>query len=493
MIASEYGLIEAHDPGAEEQAAKVAQEVDPAEIARRKDLRHIPFITIDGETARDFDDAVYVERGATGHVLWVAIADVSHYVMEGMPLDRNARERGTSVYFPERAFHMLPRALSENLCSLKPKVPRLALVARIDLDAAGRKQKIQLFEAVIESKRRAIYTEINEEFAKHGKSPKWEYTAHFELYQVLRQMRLKRGSIDFDFPEAEIVVSPRGEVISIKPRSRGESHRLIEEFMICANESVTEWMMARKWPFVYRVHDEPSSDALTKVSELAANLGVKVKLFKEVSPRALSDVVRKLEGNPAQTLLNYALLRSMKQANYSSVHGIHYGLASNAYTHFTSPIRRYPDLVVHRLIRAALDTRDGKKKGLGDKERNKLELQLADICQHCSYRERLASSAEREALKLKQVRAAMAHVGQEFEGRVVGMMEVGFFVQLTDPYIEGMVTREALADDFYVFDEVRMVFFGRRTKKTYRVGDVLRVRVVRADLDRRSIDFSLSL
>jgi len=507
-VAAEYGLIEEHSEEAKNEAKQAKLDLSIKEMKNRRDLRNLPFITIDGETARDFDDAVYVERNKSGFILWVAIADVSHYVIQGSQLDQQARLRGTSVYFPERAFHMLPRDLSENLCSLKPREPRFVLVAKIELDRNAKKLNTEMMEAVIISQRRATYTQIQTEWQENQKNSNWEYQVHFELYRALRKMRSERGSIDFELPEAEVLVEPNGEVISIKNRTRLDSHRLIEEFMICANEAATEWMMKRAWPFIYRIHEEPSLQSLEKFQDLAATVGVqlsfrgpkagpspkekskKALVQGSVSPKTMSTLVASLEGHPAQSLLNMALLRSMKQAVYSSVHAMHFGLASPGYTHFTSPIRRYPDLVVHRLIRMVLQSQR-KKKGLTQQERDRLEKELAEISDHCSYRERLASDAERESIKIKQVRLIAKHLGDEFEGKVVGMVGSGMFIQTLDPYVEGLVSIESMVDDFYEFDEERMLLRGRRTKHVFKMGDPVRVKAARADIDRRQIDFTL--
>jgi ribonuclease R len=261
--------------------------------------------------------------------------------------------------------------------------------------------------------------------------------------------------------------------------------------MIAANEAVTRWMMERTWPFVYRIHEEPALAAIERFEELAATVGLKVRVDNPNSPKVLAEVVAKLAGHPASALLNMALLRSMKQAVYSSTHGIHYGLASEGYTHFTSPIRRYPDLVVHRLLRWALQVEQKRATPLSEGERAKLERELAEICEHCSYRERLASDAERESIKLKQVRAMLERLGDEFEGKIIGMIESGFFVKLDDPYVEGMVSKEFMMDDFYQFNEERMIFYGKRKKRTFKIGDTVQIKVVRADIDRRQIDFAL--
>jgi ribonuclease R len=495
MVAAEYNLTEAHTEKAEREARALTLDLSEVESGLRTDLRHIPFITIDGETARDFDDAVYVERAGSGYVLWVAIADVSSYVVPGTALDDEALSRGTSVYFPERAFHMLPRALSENLCSLRPNEPRLAFVAKIAMDSKGRRGRVELIEGVIESRRRATYTEIQKEFEAAGGrtgSPTWEYRAAFELYEHLKQRRLGRGSIDFDLPEASVRVDAEGNPVAIVRHPRQDAHRLIEEFMIAANEAVTAWALERRWPFIYRVHEEPAETSLLRFQTLAKHLGLHIRLDSDLPlPRILGDLIRKLDGHPAQTLLNTALLRSLKQAIYTSTHSGHFGLASEGYTHFTSPIRRYPDLVVHRLLRQALRIENGKLKKLHPSERDSLEKKLEEVAEHCSYRERIAAEADRDAVKLKQVRFAHAHLGHEVEGQVNGMIDSGLFVQLAEPFLEGMLPLEAIPGDFYRFDEEKMRVLGQRTRRLIQIGDKVKVRIARADIDTRQIDLAL--
>ena len=489
MVAAEYNLVEEHSQAAEREASTFR--LDTRDNTR-KDLKDVPFITIDGETARDFDDAVYVEKNQTGYTLWVAIADVSHYVTDGSALDKEARSRGTSVYFPERAFHMLPRALSENLCSLKPNEPRLAMVSKIEFDAKGKRGKVTVMNALIESRRRATYTEIQAEWEANKKNPEWEFAKHFDLYAILRKARHDRGSIDFDLPEAEVVVKPTGEPVSIKNRPRVDAHRLIEEFMIGANEAVTDWVMKQGWPFIYRVHDEPSMKALVKFADLAATAGVHFSLETENLSETLADLVGRLEGNPAQHMLNMALLRSMRQAVYSALHGIHFGLASTGYTHFTSPIRRYPDLAVHRVLKMILKVHADQGKGFKKESRDKLEKELEAISEHCSYRERIAAEAERESIKLKQVRIMIPHVGKEFDAKVVGMTDNGLFVSIPDPYVEGMINKDSMTDDTYQFNEDRMIFVGRRKKRTFKIGTPVKVQVLNANIDLRQIDFGLA-
>jgi ribonuclease R len=490
MVAGEYSLIEEHSEAAKEEARSKKLEIPGRDEQNRTDLRDKFFVTIDGETARDFDDAVYVEKTPNGFQLWVAIADVSHYVEEGSVLDQEAYERATSVYFPERAFHMLPSELSENLCSLRPNEPRLAFVCRIDLDSKGAFVGTELIEGIIQSQRRATYTEIQAEWDERKDDPKalssWPFAAHFELYQTLRKKRVERGSIDFELPEPEIVVDEKGEPTRLEIRPRFDAHRLIEEFMIAANEAVTEWVLERQWPFVYRIHERPEESALQKFASIADSVGFSIEsLGENTPPKVLANIANQIQGHPAEILLNSTLLRSMKQARYDAFHEGHYGLASGAYTHFTSPIRRYPDLLVHRILRRIV--RDGAES-LSDSDKQALDAQLSEQTEHCSYRERIASTAERESIRLKQVRIAKQHLGDEFEGRIVGMMEKGFFVQVDDPFFEGMVSRDNLNDDFYQFNEERMMFVGKRKRRIFRLGDLVKIRVEAASLELRRVD-----
>ncbi len=479
MVVGEFNLKEHHSAEAVKQAESFKLEVPGKDEVGRTDLRHLPLMTIDGERARDFDDAVFVENlGAKGYRLWVAIADVSHYVKEGTALDDEAYERATSVYFPERAFHMLPRALSEDLCSLKPNVPRMSMACSMDYSPEGEKSNIQIYDAIIESRRRATYNEIEAEKndPKHGDM--------FALYRMLKAQRHERGSIDFEFPEAEIILDEQtGDPSDIVVRERGDAHRLIEEFMIRANESVAEWMLERKRNFIFRVHEEPSPEAIERFKKLARSLGVN---FADKGgtprPKDLSAFLKTLKNNPAEPIIATSLLRSMRQAIYSGSHGEHYGLASEGYTHFTSPIRRYPDLIAHRLLRATLHGEE-----MTEDEQEKLDKQA----EHCSYRERVATEAEREAIRFKQVRLMAKHLGEEFDGKVNGMNEKGIFVQLWHPYCEGMLPVDKIGDDIYQFNEERMVMAGRKTKRTFQIGDPVRVLVSRVDMDARQVEFEL--
>jgi ribonuclease R len=489
MVAGEFNLKEHHTFDAVKQAESYTLEVPGKDEEGRTDLRHLPFITIDGERARDFDDAVYVEDlGSEGFKLWVAIADVSHYVKKGTPLDDEAYARATSVYFPERAFHMLPRALSEELCSLKPKVPRLAMATSIHYSVEGAKGEVKVYNALIESRRRSTYTEIEAEKAQP------EHATMMALYKILKRQRHARGSIDFDFPESEIILDEKtGEPTDIVVRERNDAHRLIEEFMIAANESVTEWMMKRKLPFIYRVHSEPSPEAIVKFIKLAKTMGVNLVHKGEgvPRPRVLAEFITTLKGHPAEPVLATALLRSMRQAVYSADYNEHYGLASDGYTHFTSPIRRYPDLIVHRLLREALrreEEHDGRPSQKSIEDEQKL---LTEMAEHCSYRERVATEAERESIRFKQVRLMAKHIGEDFEGKVNGMTEKGMFIQLWHPYCEGMVSVDTMKDDWYEFNDERMAMVGRRKKKTFQIGTKVKVKVVKVDFDSRRVEFEL--
>lgn len=487
IIAAEYGLIEEHSAEAVREAETFKLDLnDPG----REDLTHVPFITIDGETARDFDDAIYVERERDGFILWVAIADVSHYVRDDTALNDEALSRGTSVYFPERAFHMLPRALSENLCSLRPNEKRLTMVAKMEYDRSGKRVHTEIMNALIESRRRATYNEIQAEWEKNQKNSKWEYAPHFELYQIIRKTRTERGSIDFDLPEAEIKVDENGEPTLIALRPRLDAHRLIEEFMIAANEAVTDHALERKFPFVYRVHDDPPMKALEKLQELAGNSGVDFFIDQKDIAASLMSLIEQVQEHPANFMLNMAVLRSMAQAHYSAVYGEHFGLASKGYTHFTSPIRRYPDLVVHRMLKLMIHEDKAREK-LSRDRRDELEAELAKITEHCSYRERIAADAEREAIRLKQLRVMMKEVGNEFEGKISGMNDKGMFVRLSDPFVEGFVPVDSFIDDSYQFVEERMSYVGRRKKRTFKIGDTIQIRVDRVDFDLRTIDFAV--
>jgi len=478
VIASgEFGLEEHWS----EEAVKAAEglTLDLSE-PRRIDMRSTPFFTIDGETARDFDDAIHVEKQGENYVLYVAIADVSAYVKKGNAIDVEAYKRATSVYFPERAFHMLPHALSEGLCSLRPNEARLALVCKSTITPAGKRISNDVFEAIIESKRRATYTEIEEELKTHENDLRWQYKPHAELYRILRKYREERGSIDFELNEGEIRVDKEGEPTTITLRPRLDAHRLIEEFMISANEGVSEFAEERGAPFLYRIHEPPKERALMKFMDTLTNLGIRFKLSHDDLGKSLQDIIEKASAHPAHETINTLLLRSMSRARYSPEQYGHFGLASKAYAHFTSPIRRYPDLVVHRIL-----------KQLIYKERLSLHHDdLEKIGEHCSLRERLASDAEREVNRVKHIRYMKRHLGDVFEANVRGVTERGIFVELKDLPIEGFVPILALQGDRFFFDQRMERVVGRKTRREFRVGTDIKVQCVQVSYEERTIEFA---
>ena len=486
LICGEFNLTEMHSKEAIEQAKSYSFQINPKD--QRKDLRDEEFITIDGKTARDFDDAILVKKLGGDYQLFVAIADVSHYVTPKSPIDDEAFQRATSIYFPERAFHMLPSELSENLCSLRPNEDRLALICEVAYKASGEKKSVKVYNGVIRSKRRATYEEIQKEYDENQKNNSWPFHAHFELFDILKKKRDERGSIEFDLPEAYVNVDAKGEPTEIETYVRKESHRLIEEFMIAANESVTEWAIEKKLPFIYRIHEIPSQESIEKFEELARSVGLNLNLKQAAqNPKKLAKLIVDLEDHPATLLLNMMLLRSMKQAIYSEVHEGHYGLASIAYTHFTSPIRRYPDLVVHRILKSAVI--DGVEK---TKKRFE-EEHLSEAAKHSSQRERLADQAERLGNKLKQIRLMQKHLGEGFQGMIQGMNSKGLFIQIQSPFVEGFLPKERLRGDLYQFHEKKMIYQGNRSKKAFKIGDRLNVVIARSSLESREIELDLDL
>lgn len=472
---------------AQNEAARLSEEIQVEAAASgyrgRKDFREKPFVTIDGKDARDFDDAVLVEKTSSGYVLYVAIADVSEFVRSGTQLDEEAYGRATSVYFPEWVIPMLPEALSNGACSLRPHEEKLTLCCEIHYDHNGKKRSSKVYEAVIRSHRRCIYEDVQRE---QGQG--LEFWKHpYELYQLIRLSRNKRGSLDLDLPEAKIVLDENSDTIDIRKTERLDSHRLIEEFMIAANESVTEIMEREGWPFIYRVHEPPKPEALERFERFAMALGLKPKLGDGTDPRMLARFIDTLKENPYATTLYYLMLRSLKQARYDPVNLKHFGLASQAYTHFTSPIRRYPDLMVHRILKRYV-----RHKAFGGEELAKVEEYLLDACDHCSKQERKAEELDRIVTRVKKARFMNRHLGEEFEARVTNVNEKGLYVELSTYFVDGLVAIDELGDDYFEFNEQRMMLTGKRTGKKYRIGDIIRVAVLRTDLDNGYVDFTMA-
>ncbi len=471
-----------------EELAQMPEEVRPEDEKGRRDLTHLPFVTIDGENARDFDDAVYVRRLPKGFRLYVAIADVAHYVRPGMALDKEAYARGTSVYFPNAVVPMFPEKLSNHLCSLNPKVKRLAMTVVMDFDPFGRFRKADFFPAVIKSHERLTYNQVKSLVVERDPKLRRKFRRVLrsldnaaELCRLLRARRLARGSIDFDLPEPEVHLDAQGRPEEIIRRERHFAHFIIEEFMIAANEAVARFLTEKNYPLLYRVHEEPDPLKLKEFAEFAQSLGLEIKTEPHPKPAWFQRLIEEVEDKPYAYLINTLLLRSLKQAKYSPENIGHFGLASECYCHFTSPIRRYPDLVVHRALKAAL-----KKK----RPPYALE-ELEEMGKHLSERERVAMEAEREMLDRIRVRLMREHIGEEFDGVISGVAAFGFFVELFEIYVSGVVRLSDMPDDYYIFDEKHHRLIGRHSGKIFQLGDLVRVRVKDVNVSRRHINFEL--
>ena len=489
IIIHKYQLPDRFSSAALREARDLSPMLSPRDCEGRVDLREVPTFTIDGERARDFDDAVSIEHDRDGGIrLYVSISDVSHYAGEGSALDEDAYLRGTSVYFPDRAIPMFPPELSNEVCCLHPRVERLTLTAELRYDATGERKGVRFYPSVIRSDERLTYTIVKRILL--DKDP--EVTDRFEkivpsldlmafLSQRLRLARMERGAIDFDLPEPEVILNLQGETEDIVRAERNVSHQIIEEFMIAANEAVADFMKENKTPFIYRIHEPPKQDAIEEFRKFISHLGYRMKKDSDHSPKELQKVLLEVKGRPEERVVNEVLLRSMKWARYSAQNLGHFGLASEGYTHFTSPIRRYPDLIVHRLLKAVLLKREVKTS----------EEELARKADHLSHRERVAMEAEREILDRYRVRFMREKIGEVFEGVISGVTAFGFFVELKDIFVEGLVRVTGLHDDYYHYDEKRYSLVGERTHQVFRIGGRVRVRLERVDLERRHIDFGL--
>jgi ribonuclease R len=470
------------------------EEVRAEDLAGRRDFRDHRIVTIDGETAQDFDDAVEVEKTPTGYRLGVHIADVSHYVKEETALDEEAYSRGTSVYFPGRVLPMLPERLSNGLCSLNPRVDRLVLSAILQLDARGRVTGAEFAKGVIRSAQRMTYTDVArliEQKPTDGDRSRYgplleDFRLMAEVAKLLRERREERGSIDFDLPDADVVLDDAGLVVGIVPESRNDAHRLIEEFMLAANEAVARKLLFAKQPAMYRVHDRPDPDRLEDLREVLETFGYELKgNLAEIPPAAFQKLLRQIEGRPEERLLSDLLLRAQRKALYSEECRGHYALAAPYYCHFTSPIRRYPDLVVHRQLSRLL--RDGRP--VPPSEFEAVNERFAEAAAHCSDRERRAEAAERESLLWKKIVFMKDKVGRDFDAFVTGVASFGVFVTLQDFFVEGLIPISGLGNDFFVYEEKQHRLRGRSGGKTFRLGDPLRVRLVEIDEVRRRLNF----
>jgi len=470
----------------------VPKMVRPKDIEGRQDLRHLPFVTIDGEDAKDFDDAVccqLLERG--NYRLWVAIADVSHYVQPGSAIDLDALERGNSVYFPGRVVPMLPEVLSNGICSLNPNVDRLCMVAEMVVTPAGKISRTQFYRAVIHSRNRLIYEDVSQWLVEQSAPVLTEETWGmlqnlFQVYQILRNARIKRGAIELDTIETKVVFDAHRKIEKIVPVVRNEAHKLIEECMLAANVAVASFLSSHAPCSVYRVHEQPDEEKIKGLQTFLGEFGISPHWKGKLTPKQFQETLDKVRERPEKSVLETIMLRSLKQAQYATENVGHFGLAYPEYTHFTSPIRRYPDLIVHRILGAILDHRH-------DLDEQFTVEKLNAAATFCSMTERRADEATRDVLTWLKCIYMKDKLGQTFDGTISAVTSFGLFVMINDIYVEGLVHVSALKNDYYQFDALRHRLVGERTNQVYHLGDSIRVMVARVDADARKIDFELVL
>lgn len=492
-IIKAYGLPEEFPEEVMKQAMWTPDLVDDRELEGRMDLRHLPTVTIDGEDAKDLDDAITISKENENHyTLGVHIADVTHYVQEGSAMDKEALKRGTSVYLVDRVIPMLPHKLSNGICSLNAGTDRLALSCIMEIDGKGNVLGHQIAETVIQVDRRMSYTAVNAIVTDQDPEVMEEYRDFNDMFflmkelaEILREKRRQRGSIDFDFPESKIVLDSKGKPLEIKPYERNAATRIIEDFMLIANETIAEDCFWQELPFVYRTHDTPDSEKMKRLGTFINNFGYTIRTQNgEVHPKELQKLLDKIEGTPEEALISRLTLRSMRQAKYTVICSGHFGLAANYYTHFTSPIRRYPDLQIHRIIKENLKT------GLGEKRVSHYERILPEVANQCSAMERRADEAERETDKLKKCEYMSGHLGEQFVGAISGVTNWGLYVELPNT-VEGLVRVSELTEDYFVFDEANMELVGELTNIRYKLGQKVIVEVAGTDKLTRTIDFKM--
>lgn len=480
-------------PNVAHAAERVPSTISPAEMSDRRDLRDVSVVTIDSEDAKDLDDAVHVEQLDNGLFrLGVHIADVSHYVSENSPLDLEARQRGTSVYLVDRVIPMLPHRLSNGICSLNQGEDRLTLSVSMDIDHSGRIKRYEIYPSVIRVRTRLSYTIVRGILAGKVPALREQYAplvpmleSMEQLANILRSKRQRRGAIDFDLPEIKVLLDEQGRTVGLEKRLRTVAESIIEEFMLAANETVAEHMDHREIPFVYRVHADPDPEKMVKLAELLRSFGQHLGAWTEVRPMDLQKALAWMEGRPEEKMVSTLMLRSLKQARYEAENAGHFGLAAKYYTHFTSPIRRYPDLIVHRLLHETF-------RGPLSPERRELWMNLLPkIAVDSSDRERVATEAERDSVDMKTTEYMVQYIGEEFPAVIAGVTAFGFFVELENG-VEGLVHVTALEDDYYRYVEEQHCLLGERLKKRYRLGDAVTVRLIRANPADRSLDFTLA-
>tara|TARA_B100000686_G_scaffold309609_1_gene351661 strand:- start:5720 stop:7957 length:2238 start_codon:yes stop_codon:yes gene_type:complete len=494
LILKKYGIPDAHEQDAIDEAVRLGDKVRPRDRRGRKDFRDLLTVTIDGESARDFDDAITISRSDNGNfLLGVHIADVSHYVAEGSVLDRAAYIRSTSVYFPDRAVHMFPAELSTGLCSLKPKVDRLVQSCVMEIDPDGEVKRYEIHDGVICSNERMTYADVDAILTQRTSGLRKKYSGFVcmfemmqDLFRALRGRREIRGSIDFDLPAARFELDEAGDVMAIVPEERTIAHRLIEEFMLVANETVAAELNARNIPTLYRVHEEPAPLKVEEFEGFVTSLGYSLAAGSgSITPGHFQRLLERVADQPERRPITSLMLRAMQQARYDHVNKGHFGLAARFYTHFTSPIRRYPDLLVHRALRCREESK------LTGRQRRKWTELLPEAARCTSERERRAEEAERELIQWKKVRFMEDKVGDEFTGHITGVTAFGLFVELTEQFVEGLVHISSMADDYYRFVETQYLLKGENSGNVYRLGDVVHVQLVRVDKEHRQLDLGL--
>lgn len=492
-IVRAYGLPEEFPDEIMKQVEEIPSEVEEGEWEGRMDIRDWQMVTIDGEDAKDLDDAITLTKEGDIYKLGVHIADVSHYVQENSPLDKEAMKRGTSVYLVDRVIPMLPHALSNGICSLNAGVDRLALSCFMDIDQKGTVVNHKIAETVVKVTERMSYTNVKkileeqdeEQISRYGKLiPMLKQMA--ELADILREKRRKRGSIDFDFPESKITLDQTGKPLKVEPYARNKATKIIEDFMLICNETIAEDYFWQQLPFVYRTHENPDAEKIEKLGIFINNFGYSIKIGQEeIHPKELQKLMEKIEDTPEEALISRLTLRSMKQARYTVANEGHFGLATKYYCHFTSPIRRYPDLQIHRIIKENL------KSGMTERRIRHYEKILPEISLKSSHLERRADDAEREVEKLKKAQYMEQFIGEEMEGVISGITTWGMYVELPNT-VEGMIRVTSLTDDYYYYDEEHYVMVGEHTRKTYKLGEKIKIVVAGVDQLTKTIDFELS-
>ncbi|HIF89177.1 MAG TPA: ribonuclease R [Candidatus Thioglobus sp.] len=472
---------------ASNEASKLPNKVLAKDRKGRVDVVHIPLITIDGEDSRDFDDAVFAEPTDRGWKLYVAIADVSHYIPEGSALDVDAIERGNSVYFPHRVVPMLPEAISNGLCSLNPEVERLCMICEMNMDSLGELLDYQFYPAVMLSHARLTYTKVNDILTNNSSELRKEYASVIDnieslygLYKTLRISRQKRGVMDFDRIESQILFNDNGKIENIIARSRNDAHKLIEECMLMANQATAKFLQKHDEDFLYRIHPKPTAEKVEVTRQFLSAVGLSLEGGIGPESRDFAKVLKAAKGREDENIIKTVVLRTMKQAVYTPANEGHFGLAFDDYTHFTSPIRRYPDLLVHRAIKRVLN-----------KQKRSPSKRMSEMGEHLSMTERRADDASRDVEQWLKCEYMRDKVGEEFSGVISGVAGFGFFVELTDIFVEGMIALRDLKDDYYVYDDIHHQLKGERTGKVFRLGDTVQVKIASVSLDDRRIAFIL--